>query len=206
MNTKGFENLEILAICSPKFLCLWYNAFLPWYFQVFGETKMVLTWREREHDIQDVIATNYPGIIQALTNCGLLKYFWILSMRAQTDMFQYLVRTWDVQGHHFRIGEHIVTINIEDIYFWIGLSWRGAHNSFYGYWRGEESMKYYVATYYEKSQPSSDRKIEIKEICDLHLRTILFTITHLASSTTPHLATKSQMQYALECLEPPIFF
>lgn len=34
---------------------------------------------------------------------------------------------------------------------------------------------------------------------------ILFTITKLAGSTSPHLASKSQMAYAVECLEPKLF-
>lgn len=54
---------------------------------------MMLSWREREHEIEDVIAANDPWIVQALRNCVWLKYLWILGMRAQMDLLQYLVTT-----------------------------------------------------------------------------------------------------------------
>jgi hypothetical protein len=45
----------------------------------------------------------------------------------------------------------------------------------------------------------------IKEVRDLTLRSILFSITNLAGSTSAHLASKSQMAYALQCVEPRLF-
>jgi hypothetical protein len=45
----------------------------------------------------------------------------------------------------------------------------------------------------------------IKDVRDLALRSILFSITNLAGSTSAHLASKSQMSYALQCVEPRLF-
>jgi hypothetical protein len=48
-------------------------------------------------------------------------------------------------------------------------------------------------------------RIVIKDVRDLALRSILFSITNLAGSTSAHLASKSQMAYALQCVEPRLF-
>ena len=37
------------------------------------------------------------------------------------------------------------------------------------------------------------------------MRTILFTFARLAGSAALHIANRSYMQYALECLEPKVF-
>jgi hypothetical protein len=43
-------------------------------------------------------------------------------MRAQLRLLEYLVHMWDVNEQAFRVGVHTLTIDIEDIYFLIGLS------------------------------------------------------------------------------------
>lgn len=48
--------------------------------------------REREHEAQDVEAFNEPTKLQALRNCGMLKYFMISGMKAQVDLLTWLVR------------------------------------------------------------------------------------------------------------------
>jgi hypothetical protein len=48
-------------------------------------------------------------------------------------------------------------------------------------------------------------QIVIKDVRDLTLRSILFSITNLAGSTSAHLASKSQISYALQCIEPRLF-
>lgn len=99
----------------------------------------------------------------------------------------------------------MVTIVVEDIYFFTRLSRRGAPISLSRYHRGGETVNDYVATYCVNSQPRKGGNIKIKKIHQLPLKTILFNITQLDGSTTHHLATKTQMQYALECLAPTIF-
>jgi hypothetical protein len=63
----------------------------------------------------------------------------------------------------------------------------------------------YIAQYCREGTRKSSGKIPIKDIIDHPLCMILFTITKLAGSTGPHLASKSQMVYAIECLEPRVF-
>ena len=40
-------------------------------------------------------------------------------------LLQYLVDTWDLDVGNFMVGNQIIWLEIEDIYFLIGLSWRG---------------------------------------------------------------------------------
>ena len=56
----------------------------------------MLEWREREHEEDDAIVRNDPGTVAALQDCGLLKFFRILGMRAQLRLLEYLVHMWDM--------------------------------------------------------------------------------------------------------------
>ena len=58
---------------------------------------------------------------------------------------------------------------------------------------------------YLGAEPSKDGEINIRDVRDLILRTILFTIAKLAGTVTLHVANRSYMQYVLECLEPIVF-
>ena len=59
--------------------------------------------------------------------------------------------------------------------------------------------------FYLGSEPSKDGKINIQDVRDFPLRTIIFTIAKLAGTVTLHVANRLYMQYALECLEPTVF-
>jgi hypothetical protein len=83
---------------------------------------MVLEWCEREHEEDNAMAENHPPTIAALRDCGLLKYFRISGMRAQVRLLEYLVRMWDPDQQVFHVGAHTLSIDIEDIYFLMGLS------------------------------------------------------------------------------------
>jgi hypothetical protein len=82
----------------------------------------MLEWREREHEEEDAISVNGRGTIASLWDCGLLKFFRILGMRAQLRLLEYLVHMWDVDQQLFHVGVHMLTLDIEDIYFLMGLS------------------------------------------------------------------------------------
>jgi len=64
---------------------------------------------------------------------------------------------------------------------------------------------YILQYFYPGAEPRKDGKINIRIVRDFPLRTILFTITKLAGTVTIHVANRSYMQYALECLEPTVF-
>ena len=56
-----------------------------------GLILMVIEWREREHEGADNEALNHPDIVNALRQCGLLKYFQISTMRSETSLLQLLI-------------------------------------------------------------------------------------------------------------------
>lgn len=100
----------------------------------------------------------------------------------------------------------MIPFTIDDIYFLMGLSRLGAPNSFSGFTRGGELVRYYIRQFcQEGSQTSRVGNINTRDVEDLPLRTILFTLSKLAGSATLHLENRSYMQYALECLEPKVF-
>jgi len=51
---------------------------------------MSITWQEREHEEKDMVALNNLSTIEALKNCGLLKYFKLSKMRQQIELLQFL--------------------------------------------------------------------------------------------------------------------
>ncbi len=55
----------------------------------------MIEWKEREHEAIEMVALHNPGCIQALRNCGLLKFFYTHNMRRQTALLDRLVHMWD---------------------------------------------------------------------------------------------------------------
>ncbi len=68
---------------------------LPLFVSEIHRSKMVVTWREREHEEEDMVALHDPGTVIAFWNYGLLKFFCISSMRQQINLLQYLLDEWD---------------------------------------------------------------------------------------------------------------
>ena len=176
------------------------------YVSGFHRIIMMITWREREHEEQDMIALNDLGTVIALRECGPLKYFKLSGMRQQIELLEFLVRAWDPVIEVFHIKNQRVPITIEDVYFLTGLSRRGLPISLSGSTVGGETVRDYIFQYcYTGAEPSKHGKINIQRVRYLPLKTILFTIAKLAGTVTLHVENRSYMQYALECLEPIVF-
>jgi hypothetical protein len=179
------------------------NASFMFHFRF--STVNMLEWREREHEDEDYFVGNDPGTVNSLRQCGLLKFFKIQGMRAQLRLLEYLVHMWDVDQQVFHVGAHILEIDIEDIYFLTGLSRRGARVTLTGSRGGGEPMSHYISAHCVPGAERHSGKVAIRDVCDLPLRTILYTIAHMAGSATPHMALQRDFQYALECMEPRVF-
>jgi hypothetical protein len=149
---------------------------------------MVLEWHEREHEENNAMAENHPPTIASLRDCGLLKYFCILGMRAQVRLLEYLVCMWDLDQQVFRVGVHTLSLDIEDIYFLTGLSWRGYYVSLNGSRGGGLKMSEYCNLHYVPKAEKKKGKVAIWGVQDLNLHTILFTIARMAGSSSPHMA------------------
>jgi hypothetical protein len=121
----------------------------------------MLEWRECEHEDDNSMALNDPGTINALRQCGLLKIFKIQGMRAQRRLLEYLVHMWDEEQQVFHVGVHVLSLDIEDIYFLTGLSHRGAHVTLTGGRGGGLSMSEYIRQHCEPDAKRHKGKVAI---------------------------------------------
>jgi len=104
----------------------------------------MLEWREQEHDDDEFEAFNDLGTVNALRQCRLLKKIKIQGMRAQLRLLEYLDHMWDVDQQVFCVGVHILSLDIEDIYFLMGLSYCGAPVTLTRGWGGGLPMREYI--------------------------------------------------------------
>ena len=82
---------------------------------------MVLEWREREHEEVDTIVDRDPGAQMALKKRGLYKFWALKGIRAQVRLLEMLVGYWDPDSKSFNLDGQPLRIEVEDIYFLIGL-------------------------------------------------------------------------------------
>jgi hypothetical protein len=66
-------------------------------------------------------------------------------------------------------------------------------------------MDYYVAHHCIPGTEKHSGKVSIKDVQDFPLRAILYTITQMEGSETPHMALQIHFQYAIESMEPQVF-
>ena len=148
-------------------------------------------------------AMHNPGCIQALLDCGLLKFFRTHNMRKQVGLLERIVHMWDPDLRVFHVGGQDLEIEIEDIYFVTGLSKWGAPVAMSGQRSDvEHTMDHYIRLFCAPGTQKKAGRAPIPAVTDIVLRTILLTITRAFGSLGAHVATKAQMAYAVECLEP----
>ena len=63
--------------------------------QVQNNIHIMVIWKEHEHETTDFQAVRDPATIEALQNCGLLKYFRVLGMKAYIHLLEYIIDMWD---------------------------------------------------------------------------------------------------------------
>ena len=79
---------------------------------------MTITWRECEHEEDELLALHDPVTVNVLQNCCLLKFFRISSMRQQINLLQYLLDAWDPTSQAFQIRGKSIPLIVVDIFFW----------------------------------------------------------------------------------------
>ena len=60
-------------VIDKYFLCI---------LEVQDSFYIMVIWKEREHEMADFQAISDPATVEALQNCGLLKYFRVPGMKA----------------------------------------------------------------------------------------------------------------------------
>ena len=58
-------------------------------------------------------------------------------MISHVQLLEYILRMWNLEQHNFEVGPHILTLEVDAIYFLNGLSRRGAPISLNGYRGGD---------------------------------------------------------------------
>ena len=116
---------------------------------------------------------NNPPNMTTLRNCGLLNFFELLEMRAQPGLLEHLISLWDANQRFFRVGTHILTLEINDIYFLTSLSRLGTPITLVGKRPGRVSTEALLAEHGNAGATLSGGKVIIADITSFPLRVIL---------------------------------
>ena len=99
----------------------------------------------------------------------------------------------------------MLTIEVEDIYFLIGLSRWGAPISLVGFHGGGVTTQDLINRYCILGTRMFGKKIPIKAVVDDPLCTLILTMQRLAGSQGPHQDFKTHMLYSIEAMDPIAF-
>ena len=92
----------------------------------------MVIWKERTHDNEDAATEINAGCISALWNYGILNFFQTPSMVSHERLLEHILQMWNPEQQYFEVGAHILTVEVEDIYFLNFLSRWGAPISLTG--------------------------------------------------------------------------
>jgi hypothetical protein len=70
--------------------------------------RMVLEWREREHEEVVAAVGRDLGAQLALKRCGVYKFWSLKGMRAQVRLLQMLVNFWDPDTEAFNLDGKLI--------------------------------------------------------------------------------------------------
>ena len=129
-------------------------------YDVLAGNKM-LEWKECEHELNDQATLGDEETMDALRNCGLLKFFMCPWMWAQPMLLERMVAMWDANSQVFMVGDQELPLEVEDIYFITGLSRRGVAIMFTTRGGGGELVDSYVREYCRRGAQKVSEKLPI---------------------------------------------
>jgi len=150
---------------------------------------MVLEWREREHEEVDAIVERDQGAQMELIRCGLYKFWDLKGMRAQVRLLQMLVNYWDPNTKNFNLDGQRLRIEVEEIYFLIGMSCRGEVVNLKA--RGDGSgmnIEEYIATHYIGGTEKLGSQLPIRAINNPSVNIVVLVLTRITGSASLHQA------------------
>ena len=112
---------------------------------------------------------------------------------------------WEPDSQRFLVGDQLLDIEIDNIYFLTGLSRRGERVEFGGRGGGRESVDSYIRDLCVEGTCRQGGKLPIQHVTNIPLSTILYTVTRIAGSTSAHLASKSQVLTSIRVTEGVVF-
>ena len=107
-------------------------------------------------------------------------------MVSHEQLLEHILRMWNPAQQHFEVGAHILTIEVEDIYFMTGISRRGAPISLTGSRGGDITTRELIDHHCAPGTRTSGKKIPIRAVIDGPLRTVLFIMQKVAGSQGMH--------------------
>ena len=107
-------------------------------------------------------------------------------MSSHVRLCEYIVRMWNSEQQYLEVGAHVLTVEVEEIYFLTGLSRRGENISLTGPQGGDITTQELIDRHYFLSTQMSGKNIPIKEVMDLPIWTVIFTIQWVAGSQGDH--------------------
>jgi hypothetical protein len=126
-----------------------------------------------------------------LRDCGLLKFFKMQKMKKKVLLLEHMISLWDVTEQGIQIETQILTIEMEYVYFLTGLLKRGVPIYFSGQRALPEPVDVYLTCHCVPGARLVGGRIPIKNIRELPLRSIVFSITSVTGSTSVHIASRS---------------
>ena len=101
-------------------------------------------------------------------------------MVSHERLLEHILWMWNPEQQYFEVGAHILTIEVEDIYFLIGLSRQGAPISLTSSHGGGITTQELIDRHYIPGTRTLGNKIPIKAVVDGPLRTVLFPMQRVA--------------------------
>ena len=142
----------------------------------------IVVWKEQEHELDEIRGASDQVTVNALHEYGILKLFKVPIMRSQVILLEYILGMWNHEQQHFEVGSHILTMEVEYIYFLTGLSRKGAPISLTDPHGGDITTQDLIDQYCFPGTQMSGNKIPIKDVMDLSLWIVLFMMQHIFGS------------------------
>ena len=93
---------------------------------------------------------------------------------------------WNPEQQYFEVGDHILTMEVEDIYFLAGLSMQGELISLTGLRNGEITTQVLIDRYCFPSTQMCRKKILIKAVMDFPFCVVFFTMQRISGIQGDH--------------------
>jgi hypothetical protein len=164
---------------------------------------MVLEWRERENEEVDATMERDLGSQMALKICGIYKFWALKGMRAQVRLLQLLVNYWDPDTKTFNLDGQPLRIEVEDIYFLMGLSHQGEVVNLKAWGDGSGmNIEDYIATHCIAGTEKVGSQLPIRAINNMSLKIVVLVLTRITGSTSLHQASRPLMFYSVSACDP----
>ena len=95
-----------------------------------------------------------------------MKFFQTPSMVSNERLLEHILRMWNPKHQLFEVGDHILTVEVEDIYFLTGLSRWGAPISLTSSRGGDITTQELIDRHYIPGMRTSGKKIPIRVVTD----------------------------------------